>query len=259
MEIKQLDKELINRANSNSFYDRGNHVQQSYKSYIDEVMNWEISDAKKQKILNEVHKKYSEILKYEALHVPVMVAGPAKYNSKKLDKSNQIMKAYKEFGNWFDDLRTQVKNLQIDTDNSKIDFIISDIESYLERNWDIRKLLEKLAYFDNKKFIELYEKYYDTYKWKKNTNIYKTYQLSLKGEIQEIKKETIFEDENFTAFIENDRAFIKFIMKCKPQLIYTLKKKGWWWNSYQKAWSTYLKNVDKEWISNISEKYSDYL
>ena len=48
-------------------------------------------------------------------------------------------------------------------------------------------------------------------------------------------------------------------MKCKPQLIYALKKKGWWWNTYKGAWSTYLDRVDVEWIKNISEKYEEYL
>lgn len=97
------------------------------------------------------------------------------------------------------------------------------------------------------------------YKWRKNSNIFKLYVASLNGEVKETKKEVIFEDENFTAYIEGDRAYIKFIMKCKQQLIYALKKKGWWWNTHKGAWSTYIDRVDKEWISNISEKYSQYL
>ena len=36
--------------------------------------------------------------------------------------------------------------------------------------------------------------------------IFKLYVAVLNGEVQEIKKEIIFEDENFTAYIEGDRA-----------------------------------------------------
>lgn len=260
MEIKELDKNLVETANSISFNGkRGTLSEQIYKSYIDEVLSWNIPDNKKQKILEQVHKKYSEVLKYEAQHISVMVAGPARYNSKKFDKSDQILQKSHDFYEWFDDLRRQVSDLESDKNNKKIDFIISDIESYLERNWDIKKLLEKLAFLDNKKFIELYDKYYDTYKWKKSTNIYKIYQSSLKGEVQEIKKEIIFEDENFTAYIEGDRAYIKFPMRIKRQLIVALKSRKWWWNSNERAWSTYLNRVDKDWIKTISEKYSSYL
>lgn len=260
MEIRSLDKTLVERANSNSFNGkRGTLSEQSYKSFVDEVLSWKIANNKKQKILDQVYKKYSEILRYEAQHVSVMVAGPARYNSKRLDKSDKILEKTHDFCKWFDDLRKQISDLESDKDNKEIDFIMSDIKFCVENNFDIRKPLEKLAFLDNKKFIELYEKYCDTYKWRKNSTIYKIYQSSLKGEIQEIKKEIIFEDENFTAYIEKDRAYIRFIMRIQQQLIYALKKKGWWWNSNKKAWSTYLNRADREWISSISERYENYL
>ena len=66
MEIHELNQDLIRRANNNSFYNRGSHAEQSYKSYINEVMEWPISDAKKQKILDQVYKKCSKMLEYEA-------------------------------------------------------------------------------------------------------------------------------------------------------------------------------------------------
>lgn len=124
---------------------------------------------------------------------------------------------------------------------------------------DPTKDIMSLATIDNKKFIEVYEQLQEKYKWRKNSKIYKLYQASINGEVKETKKEIIYEDENFTSYIEGDRAYIKFIMKCKPQLIYALKKKGWWWNSNKGAWSTYLDRVDKEWISTISENYEKYL
>jgi len=87
----------------------------------------------------------------------------------------------------------------------------------------------------------------------------KLYEKSLKGEIKEIKKEVFFEDENFTAYIEGDRAYIKFLMKPMRQLIVALKSRGWWWNAYTSAWSTHLSKLDKEWVKSISERYSEYI
>lgn len=259
MEIKQLDKQLIDRANSNSFYNRGTNCENDYKGYVNEVLEWEIPESKKQKILDKLHEKYSKILSYEAQHVPVMVAGPANYNAKKLDKSDQIMQASREFSNWFDDLREQIKNSKTDTNQRDLDNELSSIKFCVERGWDPRDYIVKIAKFNTKKFIELYEKYQPVYKWRKNTNIFKLYVAVLNGEVQEIKKEIIFEDENFTAYIEGNRAYIKFLMKCKQQLIFAMKKRGWWWNTHKGAWSTYLDRVDKEWISNISKQYEQYL
>lgn len=260
MEIQELDRNLIDQANSNSFNgNRGTLSEKSYKSYIDEVLSWEIPDNKKQNILKQVHKKYSEILKYEAQYVSVMVAGPARYNSRKYDKSDQILQTTHNFCEWFDDLRKQISDLESDKDNKKIDWLISHIKFCVENNFDPGEQLAKLASLDNKKFIKLYEEYYPTFRWRKNSNIYKLYQASLSGEVEEIKKEIIFEDENFTAYIEGDRAYIKFPMKIQQQLKIALKRRKWWWNSYKKAWSTYLSKVDIDWIKTISEKYSKYL
>lgn len=259
MEIKQLDKQLIDRANSNSFYNRGTNCENDYKGYVNEVLEWEIPESKKQKILDKLHEKYSKILSYEAQHVPVMVAGPANYNAKKLDKSEQIMQASREFSNWFDDLREQIKNSKTDTNQRDLDNELSSIKFCVERGWDPRDYIVKIAKFNTQKFIELYEKYQPVYKWRKNTNIFKLYVAVLNGEVQEIKKEIIFEDENFTAYIEGNRAYIRFLMKCKQQLIFAMKKRGWWWNTHKGAWSTYLDRVDKEWISNISKQYEQYL
>lgn len=77
--VKELDKNLIYRANSNSFGGkRGDISQHEYRVYTDRVLSWEISEEKKQSVLDKLHQKWSEILKYEAQHVSVMVAGPAK-------------------------------------------------------------------------------------------------------------------------------------------------------------------------------------
>lgn len=260
MEVKQLDQTLVGLANSNSFYNRGTNCEQSYKAYINEVISWEIPDTKKQKILDKLYEKYSKILSYEAQHVPVMVAGPANYNAKRLDKSDQIMKASKEFSEWFDDLRKQIERTKKDdSQEEKAKEIIASIKRYIELGFDPSKELMSLANIDNQKFIKLYEELQPKYKWRKNSNIFKLYVASLNGEVKEIKKEVFFEDENLTAYIKGDRAYIKFLMRIKPQLRYALKSRKWWWNSYEGAWSTYLDRVDKEWISNISTEYEKYL
>lgn len=260
LEVKELDKDLIHRANYNSFNGtRGDISAQSYKSYIDEVLSWDIPNNKKQKLLDKLYEKYSEILKLEAQHVSVMVAGPARYNSKRLDKSDQILQKSHEFYTWFENLEEQIKDSKVDTSARKIERIMGMIKFCIERDFDPREHLVELAYLDNKKFLELYEKYYPKFKWRKNSIIFKVYAQSLNGEIKEIKKEIIYEDENFTAYILGDRAYIKFPMKIQRQLIVALKSRKWWWNSNEKAWSTYLDRVDKEWISSISTRYAQYL
>lgn len=260
MELHQLDQDLINRANSQSFYSRGDAVNSSYKSYIEEVLGWDISETKKQKILDQVYTKFSKMLNLEAQHVSVMVAGPAKYNAKKLDKSDQILQASHNFGVWFDDLKEQIeKSKKDDSNEEKAKEIIRGIKRLMELGLDPTKDIMTLATVDNQKFIEIYEQLQPKFKWRKNSNIFKLYAASLNGEVKEIKKEIIFEDENLTAYIKGDRAYIQFTMRPQRQLIYALKSRKWWWNTYENAWSTYLDRVDKEWISNISEQYSKYL
>lgn len=261
MEIKELDKELIHRANYNSMSGkRGDSSAQSYKSYIDEVMGWDISETKKQKILDKLHEKYSNLLENEANHVSVMVAGPANYNSKRLDKSDKILQLSHEFYEWFEDLRNQIENSKKeDSKEDKVKDIISSINRLIELGLNPTNDIMCLATIDNQKFIEIYEQLQPKYKWRKNSNIFKLYVGSLNGEVKEIKKEVIYEDENFTAYIEGDRAYIKFVMKIQRQLIVALKSRKWWWNSNKKAWSTYLDRVDIDWIKSISERYSSYI
>lgn len=170
------------------------------------------------------------------------------------------MKATSEFCEWFEDLKKQIeKSKKEDSPEEKTKEILSSIKRLIELGLDPTKEIMSLATIDNQKFIKVFDELYPKFKWRTNSNIFKLYAKSLNGEVKEIKKEIIFEDENFTAYIKGDRAYIKFIMRIKPQLRYALKSRKWWWNSYEGAWSTYLDRVDKEWISNISENYSKYL
>lgn len=64
IEVKKLDSNLISRANSNSFGGkRGYNTEHDYELYCNRVMEWEIPEKKKQKIIDKIHEKFSKIIK----------------------------------------------------------------------------------------------------------------------------------------------------------------------------------------------------
>lgn len=258
--IKALNEDLIHRANSVSFHGtRGDLSKREYMGYAEKILNWSISDEKKQKLLDKLYDKWTEILGQEAQHVSVMVAGPAKYNSQKLDHSDRILRLSSEFVEWFKDLEAQVEQGQ--RKNDKAEHLIRMVEfcKNPDNPCDPTSHLAELAIYDQKAFIKYYEELYPTYKWRKNSNIVKLYNYAKDGKLAEVKKEVFFEDENLTAFTEGDRVYIKFIMRPKRQLIVALKSRGYWWNSGKSAWSTYPNRLDKGWIESISSRYGQYL
>lgn len=258
--VKELNKDLIHRANSNSFGGkRGDISEYEYQVYVERVLSWPISEEKKQSILDKLYEKWSEMLKYEAQHVSVMVAGPAKYNSRKLDKSDKILELSAAFSEWFKDLEDQIKRGQQKNDKAEKLLKLIEFCRKPDNPCDPTNHLAELAMYDNASFIRIYEELYPEYKWRKNSTIAKLYQKSLAGEIKEILKEVFFEDANLTAYKEGDRVYIKFLMRPKRQLIVALKSRGWWWNSYKNAWSTYPDKLDPEWVASISEKYAKYI
>lgn len=258
--VKDLDKTLIDRANSVSMMGgRGNGSNARYKELAEKVLSWPISDQKKQNILDKLYEKWSKILSYEAQHVSVIVAGPARYNPKKLDKSDKIMSLYAEVATWFEGMEEQIRQGQVKDDKAKKLIEMIQFCRNPENPYNPTNDLAQLAVYDNKEFIRLYEEMYPEYKWRKNSTIAKLYQKSISGELKEIKKEVFFEDENFTAYTESDRAYIKFVMRPKRQLIVALKSRKYWWNSYENAWSTYLDKLDVEWVKSISARYKDYI
>lgn len=261
LNIKELDKTQLQRANNVSFNnDRGDIREKIYKSCVNEILEWNISEAKKQKILDRLYQKNMEILKYEASFVSVIVAGPAKYNGEKRDKeADKIMELSSDFNVWFSNLEKQYKSFKKLSKEDSIKKKVAEIMQLHKLGLDIKNELIELSNIDNKKFIELFEKFNQIYKWKKNTIIYKVYIASKNGEIKEKKEEILFEDENFTAYLKNDRVFIKFVFKPQAQLKFALKKKGYWWNSREKSWSTYPSRLDVEWVKSISSKYEKYL
>lgn len=119
VKIKELDKSLIHRANSNSMSGkRGDISAHEYEVYCQKVMSWNIPDSRKQKIVDQIYAKWSEQLRHEAAHVSVAVAGPARYNAKKLDHSDTILRLSSEFVEWFNGLQEQVWQGRIEDKNA---------------------------------------------------------------------------------------------------------------------------------------------
>lgn len=257
--IKPLDVSLVHQANMNSQGGRrGEFSVGRYEDYCKKVLGWNISDEKKLKILDKVYSKCSELLRYEAQHVSWAVAGPANYNAKKMDRSDTALRLSADLSEWFGNVERQV--LDATKPDNKREQILKRIDFLDSRpELDPTASLAELAMVDNAKFIELFEAMVGKYRWRKNSNIYKLYLASKDGKVKEIRQEVFFEDGNLTAYIEGDRAYIRFIMKPARQLMVALKSRGWWWNSGKRAWSTYLDRLDKEWVSGISTQYAKYI
>ena len=173
--VRPLDQSLVHQANMNSMSGkRGELAVTSYEGYCERVLSWPISDEKKQKIVDQIYTKCSEQLRYEARHVSVAVAGPAKYNPKKLDHSDTILRLSAEFVEWFNDLERQVQAPA--AEDRKRETLLKTIEFTDSRpELDPTGELAELSMVDNAKFIELFEAMQPKYKWRKNSNIYKLY------------------------------------------------------------------------------------
>lgn len=241
VKIKELDKSLIHQANSNSMSgQRGDISAHEYEVYCQKVMSWNIPDSRKQKIVDQIYAKWSEQLRHEAAHVSVAVAGPARYNAKKLDHSDTILRLSSEFVEWFNGLQEQVWQGRIeDKDAKEIARLVDDIKFCIERpTLNPTASLCELANKDPELFMEYYEKLHEKYRWRKNSVIAKLYAAGKEGKLANLNRQKFFEDENLVAYTMGDRAYIKFVMKPRQQLIVALKSRKWWWNSYEEAWST---------------------
>ena len=135
VKIKELDKSLIHQANSNSMSgQRGDISAHEYEVYCQKVMSWNIPDSRKRKIVDQIYTRWSEQLRHEAAHVSVAVAGPARYNAKKLDHSDTILRLSSEFVEWFNGLQEQVWQGRIEDKNAKeIARLVDDIKFCIER------------------------------------------------------------------------------------------------------------------------------
>lgn len=139
------------------------------------------------------------------------------------------------------------------------DRLIERIERYNENGWNPVKNMIYLAHYDNVKFLEMYEKMLPKYKWSKNTKIAKTYELVKAGKIEEIIDGIFFRDDYLIAYFEENFVYIKFHTVPDRPLQVVMRSRGWWWSKPDRAWRTYLKRLDKEWIYTISKIYRRYL
>lgn len=216
VKIKELDKSLIHQANSNSMSgQRGDISAHEYEVYCQKVMSWNIPDSRKQKIVDQIYTRWSEQLRHEAAHVSVAVAGPARYNAKKLDHSDTILRLSSEFVEWFNGLQEQVWQGRIeDKDAKEIARLVDDIKFCIERpTLNPTASLCELANKDPELFMEYYEKLHEKYRWRKNSVIAKLYAAGKEGKLANLNRQKFFEDENLVAYTIGDRAYIKFVMK----------------------------------------------
>ena len=255
---KRLNQEHIRQANYHSMGGtRGDVSEHEYHVYAAKILGWKISDEKKRKLLDKLYEKWSEMLSHEARHVSVAVAGPANYDPKKFDHSDKIMSLSSEIVEWFNGLEKQIEESSREVDDVRR---LADLVDFCaERDERPDDFLSELAPLAPDKFAELFEKYQPKYKWRKNGSLCKLYEAAKSGTLAAKKRETFFENADFTAYRFGDRAYIKFAMRPQRQLIVALKSRGWWWNSGEGAWSTYLGKVDEEWVKSISERYARYV
>ena len=93
----ELDQELIRRSDNQSMYNRGTHIQEDaeidYRKFVEHYSNRQLND-KQLEILEKRKVQFKELLtsSYNSYlssasnFVPVTVAGPSNYPSKKMDK-----------------------------------------------------------------------------------------------------------------------------------------------------------------------------
>lgn len=281
VQIPTLNTVKINAANSNSFFNRGSNSEAAYQAYAAKILSWEISDAKKEQLLGELHKRWEQRLTYEAQHVPWTVAGPARYNSKRLDKSDQVMRASMEVSEWFDKTEKSVKNSKIQYADNRAEKA-KRAEEWFHRQISggmLRKgyhdpvldpkavadALTPLAQYDTKRFAELYEKYDAELHFRKGTKADKLYRAVKSGEYTGEKLPTKLHESDHLNLYESKlrsgekRIFMKFTTRPKPQMVYALKRRGWHWNALEGAWSVPKEKYDETFVKGIDENYAKYL
>ena len=260
LQIRPLNANHIHQANSNSMSgNRGKITGHNYEAYARSIMGWPVSDEKKEKLLDKLHRMFSEKLRYEAQHVSVIVAGPANYNARRLDKSDQILSKANEIATWYENLERGLANPD-DDDAERAGQLIEMIRFCDSRPELLPTTnLMKLAFVDNASFILLYEEMQPKYRWRKNSSIAQLYARSKAGEVTEIRKVVKVEHSDYVGYIEGDRAYIRFTLRPQRQLIVALKSRKWWWNSRKGAWSTYLDRADWGWVASIGQRYGRYV
>lgn len=270
--IPELNRRDIDMANSNSQFDRGDHSEHDYKLYANRVMSWDIADSKKQQIINELHRRWSKKLSYEAQHVPVTVAGPANYNAKRLNKSEQILQSAHDFTEWFSRVEENVKDSKRqyeDRSKEKARRAEENFSLWLSRGWyanptAIANGLTPIAVHDPQRFVDLYEQYDKKYHFRKSTTAAKMYDSIKAGTFKGAPKaEKLHETSNLNTYKKQiaagERVFLKFTTRPKPQVVYALKRRGWHWNALEGAWSVPVDKYDADFVDSIDDRYAKYL
>ncbi len=273
IKIPELNADQIYLANANSQYDRGTVSERDYKAYAQKILGMDISDSKKEKLLGDLKKRWDKLLGYQADWVPWTVAGPARYNAKKLDKADQVMRTRIEIVDWFKGVEKSVKNSQSQyLDDERIRKAKREEEwlnRAIESGWyttptSIANGIAAIAPHDPERFVELYEEYDKKYHFRKGTNAAKLYEQTKAGKYKgEKRPQKLHETDNLNTYKKNiqagERVFMKFTTRPKPQLIFALKKRGWHWNANEEAWSIDSKKYDPDFVSGIDKNYKKYL
>ena len=248
--IPKLNESLIQQANSNSFNGtRGNSSEASYLAKAEKILSWDISDNKKEQLLKLWHEKYTKLLRLEANHISTMYAGAGNYNTK-WDKSDKIFETGAEIFHWFDNIEEQANRKEY----MEVELLENKIRWGFEDNYPTNDKWRKLAKIDRQKFNELYEELNNKIPFKKSTIPYKIYHNIEK--INQLQKVIILENDDVSIW-QDEKTYIKFKMKPKPQLIFALKKKGFYWNAHNGCWQN--KKVNIEWLKEFEEMYGEYI
>lgn len=270
--VKSLNPRNVYLSNSNSQFSRGDSIVKSYQSYVDKISSFNISDNAKQRLLDKLYSMFEKMLSLDAQFIPVSVSGPARYNSSKMSNlSDKILQLSTDISTWFENIQDQIKySFKAKNSNSleSKSYELNNELEFLNRSIndnilpDVVSCLIKIATLDSFEFIRQFERCNKIYNFRKNTNVYKLYNHLKNGGILKNKEDNYkveFENDDYKVVIKNDRVFVYFTLKPAVQLRYALKSRGYWWNSNENAWSTYLKRYDPDWIKNLSVQYSKYI
>lgn len=252
--IKDLDSKLIERANNNSLNGkRGEQEEHDYQLYCKKAISWNLSKRKTQKIINKIYTSFSEMLLFASQHVSAAVAGGSNYNAKKLDKSDRILSTSRDFVEWFKDIESQATAKPY----SRITYLIKNIIMCVTNDLSTSKQWVELAGRSREEFNILYSELNAKYNFKKTSIQYKIYHNIV--DIPEIIQTTIYSDNDFEVFKENDKLCIKFRMKPQRQLIVALKSRKFVWINSQEMWRAQATEQTEAWTKSIAEHYADYI
>lgn len=254
MEIKKLNKELIQKANNNSFGGkRGDITEHDYEIYCQRVIGWNLSEKKTQKIVDKIYRYFSRSLALEAEHVSVAVAGASNYNAKKLDKSDKILSNSAEFCEWFKEIESEATQKPFD----KIEWLKKEIIWSIQGTYSATKQWKELAARNRDEFNKLYEALNKVKPFKKTSTPYKIYNDLIK--IEPISQKLIYADDDFCAYEEQGKICIKFRMKPQRQLIVALKSRKFVWISSEEVWRTNSSDELVQFAKSIATVYEEYI